>query len=465
MTETTAAPRVRHLRPVTGDEEKYTEFTPEFERALTYACCSDPRVWGLVGSHLNAASMNDPRASALLKACGEIARDTGEGPSSPTVVVQRLAAVRDEGRLKQASLDRICSLLDEVEDDDHPLARADQLIAEAARVVRARKQAAIVQSIQVAHGKGEEISRFSTDISALETIGRDSATGAVSLGGAGVWAAIDRLRRADRLPTGIAQIDDALRGGFFAKTLSVWGAKANHGKTAAMVHQCGFNWLLGKRVIYVPMEESVAATLIRFIAFITGCTMDEVSGSEPRAKERLESMLRLPDVGALAVEYLPQGSTVGQLRKLLDNVLKEHPEFGGEWDAVFVDYPDKMRGTGTERNTYEKMGTIYDGLRQIAVDAGKWVVCGSQLKDLDGKKIPVVEDLRDSRLKGDICDACVMLWREEEDGDEEERKYHIAKNRGPGAGQVLGPIPTEFDRGRIAPVGAADLLEQDGGIW
>ena len=452
------ADRVRHLRPVTGEEDKYSEFAPKFERALVYACCSSPRVWEMVGVHLRPEAMRDPRSAALLKAAAEIARETGEGPSSPTVVVQRLCAVRDEGRLKQASLDKICGLLDEVEDDDPQLARPDHLIAEAARVVRARMTAATVQAIQVAHGKGDPLGRLAVQLESIERVGRDPATAAVMLG-SGAWAAIERLRRADRLPTGIVQVDDALAGGLFAKTLSVWGAPANVGKTAAMVHQCCFNWLLGKRVIYVPMEEDVGSTLIRAIAFITGCTMDEVGATDGAAVERLERMTALPNVGSLAVEYLPQGSSPAQLQRLIDGVLKDHPEFDGEWDAVFVDYPDKMHPRQTAKNTYEKMGFVYDDLRKIAVDAGKWMVVGSQLKDYEGE--PTIEDLRDSRMKGDIADAGILMWRPDDDDD--ERMYKIAKNRGPGAGQVLGPVPTELERGRIAPVGASELLEDDGG--
>ena len=90
MTDTNIT-SIRRLRPVTDTaEQHYTEWSPDFEKHVVYACAHHSRFWGLIGTHLDPDSLRDKRATEVIKACGGIARDTGEGPTSPLVVLGRL---------------------------------------------------------------------------------------------------------------------------------------------------------------------------------------------------------------------------------------------------------------------------------------------------------------------------------------------------------------------------------------
>ena len=452
----TAPPsNIRHLRPVTDDASQYTEWPVDFERDLVYACVHYSRFWSLIGTHLHADALRDKRGKPLLEACSAIARETGDGPTSPVLVIRRLQAKVEAGSMKPAELDHVCTLLDEVEDRGVTLPNIDQLAAEASGALKRRRREAVLQAITLDTSKGKSLARYAPELEAIEQIGKETATGSVKLD-APIWQAIEAQRSATKLPTGIAPVDDVLGGGVKPKTLTVWGADQNVGKTAAMVHMACFNWMAGKRIIFVPTEESVADTMTRVISWITGLSMDEVGRSTMQARQKLARVLSVPTVGAFACEYLPQGSPVSKLRKIIDQALEDHPEFGGGFDACFVDYADKLKGKGTERNRYEEMGTIYEQLRQIAVDHGNWMVTGSQLKDLQGKKTPTIQDLRDSRKKGDIADCGILLYKP--DDQPEERNYFIGKHRGPGAGQTVGPLPTDLDVGRIAIVNGAQHL-------
>jgi len=447
---------IRHLRPIDPDNPEPYPWPAEFERSLLHACVYHPRFWSLIGTHLEAESLRERRGVEILRACSAIARESGEGPSNPLLVLRRIQARVEEGALRSSDFDQIAAMLDEVEDRGDVVGSLDQLVAEAAEVVRRRQRDQVLSDMTLAAGKGKPLTRYAAEIEAVEKIGKESATGSVSLSRS-VWGGIEELRRASRLATGINQLDDALGGGVFPKTLTVIGADQNVGKTAMMVHIACFNWLAGKRIIYVPTEESVPSTMVRIISWITGHSMEDVSKSTPASKSALDRMLAVPSVGAIACEYLPQGSPVSKLRALIDQALEDHPEFGGGFDVLLVDYADKLSGTGREKNLYEAMGTVYEGLRQIAVDYGNWVVTGSQLKDRQGKKQPTAQDLRDSRRKGDIADAVILIDRPEDAPD--ERSYIVGKNRGPGSGRTIGPIPTDLDIGRIAPVGrGGDLL-------
>jgi len=445
-----STPQVRPLRAVSDDPTKYTEFDRAFERALVYASCVVPRFWGLIGMHLDPECLRDDRGVELLKACAAIARETGEGPTSPTLVLQRLMAAVDSGRLTQRQVDHAAELFDMVEDAGVP--HTDQLVTEAAKVLRARANADILRRMSLDHGKGKSLVKYAAEIDTAERIGKEVATGSTLLSKS-VWAGIDELRRTDRLPLGIPQLDDPMGGGIHPRTLTVIGADMGVGKTATLVHVGCFAWMAGKRVIYVPTEEGVSETLVRAIAWVTGESMRAVERSDHAAKDKLDRMLAHPKVGALAVEYLPQGSTPNQLRQLVAQAVEDHPAFGGGYDVLIVDYADKLSSGRSGLSSYEEMKVVYEGVRQIAVDDRTWAVTGSQLKDLDGKKIPGADDLSDSRWKGRTADTVITIWKPA-DGDPEDRHYHIAKNRGPGAGTLVGPLPMDMDRGRMVPLGA-----------
>jgi len=448
---------IRRLQPVADDHGKYTEWSPEFERTIVYACAHFSRFWGLIGTHLEPDSLRDGRGVEIVKACGEIARETGEGPTSPVLVLRRLQSRVDAGSMTVDELDRIATLFDEVE-DANAIPNVEQLAAEAAHTLKARRRESVMSAMTLAMSKGKSLSRYATEIEAIEKIGTESATGSVKLG-KHVWAGIDALKRSNKLPFGITQLDDILGGGIVPKTLTTIGADQGVGKTALMTQLAMFNYMTGKRVIFMPTEESVPMTMVRAIAWITGVLMEEVGRTSPEAKRKLDAVLSMPTLGAFAVEYVPQGTPVSGIRQVIERVLDEHPEFGGGFDVGLVDYGDKLAGHGRERNKYEEMGTVWEGLRQIAVDYANWMVTGSQLKEREGKKQPKVTDLRDSRKKGDISDAVILIDRPEDNPD--DRIYIVGKHRGPGAGQVVGPIPTEMDIGRIAPCGAHDMLTGD----
>lgn len=449
------ATNIRHLRPVSADASLYTEWPAEFERALVYACVTHPRFWGMIGTHINVESLRDKRGKALVTACGEIARETGEGPSSSVLVVQRLQARVASGKMKPEEVDHICTLLDEVEDSAQSIPQIDQLAAEAAGVLKKRRRESVLQAMTLDQSKGKPLNRYSPELEAIEQIGKEGTTGAMALGN-GVWAAIAAMNSSVKLPTGVGPVDDLLGGGIAPKTLTVIGADQNVGKTAMMVHMACFNWMMGKRVIFVPTEESAAATLKRMVSWVTGLSMDEIGRTTPAGRKKLSSVLGVPSVGSLVCEYLPQGAPVSKLRQIIEKVIDEEHGFNGGFDACFVDYADNLKGSPTDRNSYEEFGTIYKQLRQVAVDYSNWMITGSQLKDLQGKKTPTIQDLRGSRLKGDIVDCGVLLYKPDDDPD--TRNYFIGKHRGPGAGETAGPIPHDLDIGRIAPVNSAQRL-------
>jgi len=370
------------------------------------------------------------------------------------VVLQYLLEQVQGGTVTQESVDAAAQLFDDVEDSDGGIPAVEDLIALATPPLQRRATETVVQKILHDQGKGRSVTRHVDEMNQIDTIGKASPVGSVELG-SGVWGGIQALNRMNRLPIGIAQIDSHLRGGIPPKTLTVYGADMNVGKTALLVHQACYAWLQGKRVIYFSTEEGVNETLARVIAWVTGEPMEEVYKASPTAQKKLRGVVQSPMVGTLVVEFLHQGSTPSHLRQAVKRILEENPKMCGEYDCLFIDYADKMSEAGDRDYTIYK--AVYDGLRDIAVTDGTWVVTASQLKGLGGKKVPGPDDLADSRWKGRTADNVITLWKDE-DGEQDERWYHIAKVRGPGAGEVIGPILTDLEHARMAPLPATSLL-------
>ncbi len=430
----------------------------DLEEAVVYLCASAPRFWAMVGQHLDPDAMPSQTGKLVVKASQQIARETGQGPSMPLVVAQRIRSWVGDRKVPQEDLDAVVAMFASVEgklEDGRFL--VDEVANEIALELRERERNQLVQQVIDAAGKGKSLASFAAHIDRVERIGETDTVGSVPLS-ANVWSTIEELARGAKLSTGIGALDAAIGGGLRPKNLTIIGADQNVGKTAYMVHLACFAWLRGYRVLFIPTEESVGETLVRMVSWVTAIDPDKVAKGDAGARKAFASAVTAKGVGALAVEYLPQGSTVGRLRLAIDQAVHSHPQFGGGVDLILVDYMDKMKGKHTDRNRYEEMGTVAEGLRQIAVDMGNWVVTGSQLKDHDG--IPTAQDLRDSRRKGDTADTVIIVHRAK--ADEPQREYVVAKHRGKGVGEIVGPIPTNFDEGRIAPLASETLLGVSG---
>jgi len=426
----------------------------EMEALVGYLAASSPRFWAMVGQHLDPDAMTSEPVKLAVKAAQQIAHETGQGPSMPLVVAQRVKAWVTDRKVSQADLDAVTALFAAVEAQvGEGRIAVDEVANEIARELRERERGRLVQDIVEAAGKGKSLASFAGQLDRVERIGSPDTVGATTLGG-DVWTAIEDLSRGAKLSTGIGALDAAMGGGINPQTLTIVGADQNVGKTAFMVHLACFAWLRGYRVLFVPTEESVNETLVRVVSWVTGLAPEQVEKATPQARQAFTAAATAKGVGAFAIEYLPQGSTVARLRQAIQQAIDDHPQFGGGVDLVVVDYMDKLSGGKAERNRYEEMGAVAEGLRQIAVDHRNWIVTGSQLKDHDG--IPTAQDLRDSRRKGDTADAVIIVHRAKH--DQPEREYVIAKHRGKGAGEIVGPIPTHFDRGRIAPLASEELL-------
>lgn len=436
------------IRPIRGGLTQGYDFDLSFERALVWCLCTYPSLWESVGRHVDPDKLRDDRCKLLVKACRSIDAMTGTGPTSMAVLFETLAKLVRQGSVKRREVEACAEMLDQVEDDGLP--DAMQVRVAAAEVLRKDAYAELTRQIVEANGKGQPLAGFAEKLAAVEQIGEQAARRGVLVGDK-VWDHIAALSRIQRMPLGVGLLDAPMRGGVPPSTLTVIGADMGVGKTSMLVHIAGHAYMHGKRVLFFPTEEGVPETLLRLVAWLTERPMSEVEACADDAKEALRLLQESGSVGELLVEYMPQGTPIRALRKRIEQIMVEHPTFGGGFDVCVVDYGDRLSAGQSGLRMYDEMRVVFDGLRQIAVDYGARVFTGSQLKHREKKdRPPGAEDLSDSRWKGRVADTVITIWRADDD-DPNERRYHVAKNRGPGTGTIVGPVPMDMEHGRIFP--------------
>ncbi len=439
---------VRRLHAVGPDEAKYTEFHPDAERQLVYALCTDPKVWALIGEHINPECLQDDRGKMLLLCARAIARETGTGPADTVSIAQHLQSLHVAGKFGVDKIDHAMSLFDDVEDSKEGVAKNPvQLVNEMAKVIRGRASEETIQQILMDQGKGKSLGRHAQRLLDIPKIGVDQSNRSIMLDNA-VWGRLAAARGRERLPLGITDLDEPMADGTRSGKLIIIGARTGVGKTAMLIHTGAYNIMRGMRVIHISLEMETDEIEERYIAALTGQTILDVGNATTAAKSSLAKVLSNPNLGPLVIHSILANSTVAAVKAICEEVEATHPDFGGGWDICVLDYLGKMSGMDTRLMRHEQLGEIAQDLSNMVRKETKWVVTGSQIK-ADANDPPRPEDLSGSKLPGEVADVVINIYTPKDDPD--SRMYSLAKVRGPGAGQIIGPIPHELDRARMSP--------------
>lgn len=444
-----------------GESEAYG-FDPKVERRLARRLCEAPNMWATLGRYIDPDLLGDRAARTIIKTCGHVAKQTGRGPTSVDAVDAAMTVLQNEAGVLPAD-ERIEALSAVAELEERELAgdrgpSDEEFLAIVGSVVRDRVVGEAVDALLSARGKGSDLGPHLVKIEQADRVAREEAPAVgVGLWDDAVWDRICALRRSNLLPLGIRPIDDSMDG-TARQQLGCIAADTNVGKSHVILHVAGTWVVAGLRVVYVTTEQSVEENLLRMVSWMTGIPKRRVAARDKEAVARMRQLSTVHGIGAIEFLYLPWRTTVPAMWDAVDYIVQNNPAFGGQLDAVCVDIADRLGSHNkSDRNGYEIMGTVYECLRDGVVQRDVYGLTGSQLKERDHKGPPRIEDLADSRNKGRSLDWCVTMW--EADDDPESRMYHIAKMReGSGKGDVLGPVPTNLDCARIAPV-PVDLWE------
>lgn len=419
---------------------------PAFERAVAVLCATEPRFWAKVGREVDPECMAQGPARLAVQAARLIAKDQGSGPRSALTVLQRLARASQSGKLHPDRVREVATMLEDAEDAGLP--PLDEVVSELAPILKRRIQSAAILEAHAQFARHGDFVVVSDMIAKAQQVGVSEGAVGFKIGAHG-FESIAALRKLGRLPTGILELDMALKGGMMRGKLGVVVGDSGAGKSVFLASVACEGVRNKLRVAVATLEISEEETFARVAAGLTGVPIDlilEVEDKRLEAERRLELML--PDIGVMHIgEFQPHITTV---REIVDWVDGLEQTDGAAVDLVVVDYGDKLHAPQvTTDNEYLAMRYVFEGMRRDGAKAkNQWWWTASQAKGAPkGKDVLDLNSAADSKHKARVSDLMITI-----NVRDEGNLYFVAKNRGGPSRMMIGPLPTDFERGRITPV-------------
>lgn len=423
------------------------QFSPEFERAVTYLSCCRARFYGRVGAYLDDDAMPSAPAKLAIRAARAIAKDNGTGPDSSILVIQRLHRWRHEGQVTHEEILAVNDLFDAAEDSGLP--DEEQVIKELAPMLRRRMESVAVKTAMDEYAKRGDFTKVVNIINKAAAIGASDTSLGDKLGGSS-FDLIDQLRYIDRLPLGCTELDIALGGGQPRGQMSVFVGGPGGGKSMQLSQTGAYSMMNGLFVGYATFELPPPIILARLVSAITGITIDSIMEGNSDARQRIEATPLGPCV---VKEFTANVSTVADVKGWVERL---EQEFSRPLDLLVVDYADKIAvpnsGKDKDKSSYKAMEVVYEDLRIYGHVKKMWTMTASQSSRKDSKKTKQhldLENMADSINKARVADLVVTLNASEEN---DEITYFIAKNRTGQSRKAIGPLPTDYACGLVCPI-------------
>lgn len=352
------------------------EFTPEFESDLIWAMCRTPDLFGRVGDSMEPEALSLPMHAALLTQCKLIARELGRGPSKPSVVVQRLRSLAEEGKATMADVRAAGVFLAEERE-----VAADEMLLMVVPILQKRAQKELVTRAITAYGTNAGVSGLIEDAERVRSMGVvDTSVGTIM--GPNSFADIARLQCMDKLQTGLLELDVLTGGGPPRGTLSFVVADYGVGKSMFLCSQAAHAVYEGLFVGYLSLELDTPTVLARIKAALLGVSINSIL-EDPQGFLRAERMFArlLPKLGALVVHQMAPFSTMPEI---LAWKKKAEARVGRKMDLLCIDYMDKCASHNPrDRDSdYRAMNTVFETGRLDAKTNGYWLWTASQAKNV-----------------------------------------------------------------------------------
>jgi len=243
--------------------------------------------------------------------------------------------------------------------------------------------------------------------------------------------------------TGMPKLNTAIGGGWRPKSLNIFGAATNVGKTLILGH-IAYNLIeQGYNGIYLTLEINEHLLANRIDANMSDIGMSELSNDVDvlmeriirKKKERDQLAEENPDdykpFGRLIVkEYPPSTINSNQLLSFVRELELRRKRF--KPDFIVVDYLGLMAPNGKtfSDNTYGKLKTVSEELRAIGVMLGVPIFTAVQVnRDGYNTSYVGVDKTADSIGIPQTADLMIMVCRDEEADDSNIMYWSIAKSR------------------------------------
>lgn len=424
---------------------------PAFERVVAALLCSRPKFYGVIGHELDPSRFEVPVAALVVRAVLEIGKERGRGPADPVLVTQRLHRWVQDGVATREEVLAVVDLLDDLLDKLPP---EQAVVDELAPVLKRTLQEETVRQAMDAYTKKGDFAEVEDLMRRAKVLGvHDHSTGPKF--GLGSLKDIARLRQADRLATGILELDAGLGGGLPRGKAGMIVAPAKAGKSMFLTNQIATAMAQGLFVVEATLELNEEDQQTRLIANLTSIPIDAiVDGQDEPAIEAALAPL-LPTLGVFRVKFFP--AKVTAMADVIEWVGEVEREEGRKVDLLVVDYLDKL-GSSNKKHSgeYEIQGQAAEDFRLYCHGRGIWGWTASQPKRRDAKerqKRIEIDDIADSMGKARVMDLILTAHRPSED----EIEFFVAGNRHGKDKFSVGPFPHNLACAQVAPTGGTSV--------
>lgn len=421
---------------------------PGFERAVITMCCSKPRFWGRIGHALDPDALALEPSKLAYRACAQVARDNGKGPEGTLIVLQRLRRWMDDGKAKIEDINAVSDLFDAAEDAGLP--SEETTVAELKPILSKRIKSEAVRVVMDEYAKDGDFARSTALMAKANRLG-DTNTSVGTKLGAGSYAEIEKLKHLERLPLGIMELDQALDGGLRRGGLGVLVGASGDGKSMGLSHVGANSMKAGLFVLYATLEVIPADVLARVKANLTGVPINAILDNPEIVRAQLMGMALGPFI---VQEFTPQATTMEDVEAWVASAEEQE---GRKVDLLITDYGDKLiapKSSGRDgENGYTQGRVVFERMRVYAneghVGGRIWHWTAAQgTRQKDKRKRLDLNDVADSMHKIRVADLVVTLNAQ----DDDQMGFNVAKHRHGRSKMYVGPLPTDFVCGRIAPV-------------
>jgi len=205
---------------------------PDFERDMVVSLCRKPKLYNRIGNYIEPSALKDDVALRLMQTAQVIANETGSGPSSDVIVIQRLNRMREEGSVSQEEINACLDFFDEF-DDNEEQPNLEQIANEIIPILKRRKQREALEVAIDSFGKRKDISQSVETLQRVDRLGATEETKGLDISSAGAFDLISQLQSVVRLGFDVPEIETLMEGGLWRSGLGVVVAGPGGGKCHA----------------------------------------------------------------------------------------------------------------------------------------------------------------------------------------------------------------------------------------
>lgn len=248
---------------------------------------------------------------------------------------------------------------------------------------------------------------------------------------------VERMKTGvDLMPTGMDGLDQKIGGGWHRKSLNIFGAGTNVGKTLVLSDITLKLIAQGYNGLYLSLEIYEDLLANRIDANLSDTPLSDLADNPDSMMETLLAIKERQEkdgkeFGRLIIKESAPGcmSANGVMTLVRELELKRN---GFKPDFIIVDYIGLMvpNSSSFSDNTYGKLKTVAEELRAVGALLDVPVFSAVQVnRDAFGSKDIGLENTSDSMGIPMTADLMIMITREDGEANESLMKWHVAKSR------------------------------------